>query len=195
MSLEPSVVVFFAGMCIYLGVRTRFQRGLARPDKTVNASTPGDRALVMLVGSAQIMVPLIYALTPVFDRFDYTLPATLPWLGALLMAFGVWLFWRSHVDLGRNWSVTLELEREHRLVSEGVYRRIRHPMYAAFFLMALAQAALLPNAVAGLAAAIAVTLLYRIRKPQEEAMMRQHFAEEYVSYMSRTGGVLPRFRT
>ena len=192
MSVTPSVAVFFTGLLTYLIIRARFQRGLARADKTVNASSPGDKALVGLVGAAQVMLPLVHALTPVLDRADYALPAQAPWLGSLLMASGVWLFWRSHADLGRNWSVTLELERNHHLVTRGVYRRIRHPMYASFFLMALAQAALLPNAVAGWAAVIAVTLLYVVRKPREEAMMLRHFGEAYASYMSRTGGVVPR---
>ena len=34
------------------------------------------------------------------------------------MAAGLWLFWRSHVDLGDNWSVTLEIDAKHaRLIS------------------------------------------------------------------------------
>ncbi len=191
MSLPPSVVVFFAGLLAYLAIRVRFQRGLAHSDKTVNASSSGDKALVALVGAGQVLVPLLYAFTPILDRASTTLPGPAMWLGALLMPGGVWLFWRAHADLGRNWSVTLELERDHSLVTQGVYRHIRHPMYAAFFLMALAQAALLPNAVAGWAAAVAVTLLYAVRKPREEAMMLQHFGADYAAYMARTGGVLP----
>ena len=33
-------------------------------------------------------------------------------------------------DLGTNWSITLEVREQHRLISHGVYRRIRHPMYS-----------------------------------------------------------------
>jgi len=52
---------------------------------------------------------------------------------------------RTHKDLGRNWSVTLEVREQHALVTNGVYSRVRHPMYSAFWLWALAQALLLPK--------------------------------------------------
>jgi protein-S-isoprenylcysteine O-methyltransferase Ste14 len=42
------------------------------------------------------------------------------------MTLAVWLFWRSHADLGRNWSPSLELREGHELVTEGVYRYVRH---------------------------------------------------------------------
>jgi dihydrofolate reductase len=40
--------------------------------------------------------------------------------GVACLAIGLWLFSRSHADLRTNWSVTLELRQEHRLVSHGV---------------------------------------------------------------------------
>ena len=46
----------------------------------------------------------------------------------------------AHADLGLNWSITLEMRKGHELIVHGVYRRIRHPMYAAIFLFAVAQA-------------------------------------------------------
>jgi protein-S-isoprenylcysteine O-methyltransferase Ste14 len=80
-------------------------------------------------------------------------------------------------------------------VTSGVYRWIRHPMYASFFVMAMAQALLLPNGIAAGAAFAAVLLLYAVRKPREEAMMLSHFGAEYAAYMRHSGGVIPRFRT
>lgn len=70
-------------------------------------------------------------------------------VGAALMTLAVWLFWRSHTDLGRNYSPSLQLREEHALVTRGVYRRVRHPMYASEWLWVTAQALLLQNRVAG----------------------------------------------
>jgi hypothetical protein len=91
-----------------------------------------------------------------------------------------------------SWSVTLELNQNHHLVTQGVYRRIRHPMYASFFAMALGQALLLNNWIAGFAALVAVGVLYRVRTPNEERMMLESFGDEYRAYMRRTGGIVPR---
>jgi protein-S-isoprenylcysteine O-methyltransferase Ste14 len=55
------------------------------------------------------------------------------------MVAALLLSYRSHADLGQNWSVTLELRAGHQLIRHGVYRSIRHPMYASIRLWCLAQ--------------------------------------------------------
>jgi protein-S-isoprenylcysteine O-methyltransferase Ste14 len=65
------------------------------------------------------------------------------------MVTSLWLFRRSHADPGQNWSVGLEIREGHQLVTKGVYRHIRHPMYASIWLWAFAQEMLLQNWLAG----------------------------------------------
>ena len=112
-------------------------------------------------------------------------------IGGLVFAVALWMFRRTHKDLGRNWSVTLEVREQHRLVTEGVYNRVRHPMYAAFWLWALAQAFLLPNWIAGPAGLIGFGILFFMRVGREEQMMIDTFGDEYRAYMRRTARVLP----
>ncbi len=66
-------------------------------------------------------------------------------------------------------------------------------MYAAFLLLGIAQALLLPNWFAGLAASVAVALMCLVRIPNEEAMMLEYFGQTYREYIVRTGSVIPRF--
>ena len=192
--LEPSSAVFLFGTCAYLGVRGYFKRKVSGAAGAVNKGGGADMALVGLVIVGQLLLPVLAILSPFLEWAKYPGPtAALAWIGAFLLVAGVWLFWRSHADLGENWSVTLELQSEHKLVSSGVYRSIRHPMYASFFAMAFAQLLLLPNWIAGPSALLAVGLLYVVRKPNEEAMMLEQFGDEYRKYMNSTGGILPRF--
>ena len=74
-------------------------------------------------------VPLIWIASPVLSFAEYPLRAGPLVAGALCFVAGLWLFYRSHADLGTNWSVTLELREQHQLVTSGVYRTVRHPMY------------------------------------------------------------------
>ena len=140
MELTTSSAAFLVATAAYLSIRGYFKRKLPAGNKAVSKSSTGDMALVGLVVAGQLIMPLLAIATPLLDWADYQSPTTaLAWAGALLMAAGVWLFWRSHADLGENWSVTLELQEGHKLVSSGVYKLIRHPMYAAFFVMAAGQ--------------------------------------------------------
>lgn len=192
MNLQPSHLVFAAGTLAYMAIRAVFQRRAASGHKALSRADVRDRLLIVFVGACQIGLPLVLMLTPWLDAANRAQPVALTWAGALVMGGALWLFWRSHADLGTSWSVTLELNQNHHLVTQGVYRRIRHPMYASFFAMALGQALLLDNWIAGFAALVAVGVLYRVRTPNEERMMLESFGDEYRAYMRRTGGIVPR---
>jgi protein-S-isoprenylcysteine O-methyltransferase Ste14 len=137
------------------------------------------------------LIPALYVATGEPRFADYPFRPEAAWIGVALFALALWLFDRSHKDLGRNWSVTLEIRDRHELVTQGVYRHVRHPMYSAFWLWALAQALLLPNWIAGPAGLVGFGTLFFLRVFHEEAMMIEVFGDEYRRYMARTWRVLP----
>jgi protein-S-isoprenylcysteine O-methyltransferase Ste14 len=94
-------------------------------------------------------VPLVWVVSSVFSFAEFPLLAGPLAAGVMCLGIGLWLFYRSHADLGPNWSVTLEVKEDHRLITRGVYQRIRHPMYLALALYAIGQALVIPNWVAG----------------------------------------------
>ena len=115
----------------------------------------------------------------------------LAWLGLVPLVAALWLFRRSHVDLGRNWSISLEVREQHALVKTGVYRLVRHPMYSSFFLLGLAQMLLLPNWFAGLAGVVGAGILFLFRVGREEQMMLESFGDDYRAYMAQTKRIVP----
>jgi len=88
-------------------------------------------------------------------------------------------------------SFTLQLRQDHKLITSGIYRRIRHPMYTAFWLWAIAQACLLPNWFAGFAGLVGFGFLFFGRVEREEQMMLQTFGDDYREYMARTYRIIP----
>lgn len=194
MLVTSSTTTFLIGTKAYLGIRAWYKRKLAAGKKGSSQSSAIDKLLIALVVLGQIVLPLLAIFTPLLRWADYASYPVATATGAAVMISGVWLFWRSHADLGKNWSVSLELESEHQLVTSGVYRWVRHPMYASFFVMALAQLLLVHNGLAGPAALLAVAVLYYERRPNEEAMLTEHFGSAYTQYVARTGGVFPRIR-
>jgi len=83
------------------------------------------------------------------------------------------------------------VRESHTLVTTGVYRHLRHPMYSGFWLMALAQLCMLPNWVAGPAGLIGFGILFFGRVDREERMMLAAFGDEYRAYMLRTKRIIP----
>ncbi len=137
------------------------------------------------------VIPCIYVATHAPRFADYPFVPVASYLGIAVDIAAMWLFHRTHRDLGHNWSVSLDLRERHTLVTTGIYATLRHPMYSGFWLMAVAQALLLPNWVAGPAGLIGFGILFFGRVRREEEMMIAAFGDEYRAYMRRTARVVP----
>lgn len=164
----------------------------ARRQKTrVDRRSTLDISLLVLCTVGLVFMPIVWRLgifDSVADRGQGIVPVI---LGTLTGIAFLWLFRRSHKDLGKNWSVTLEVREGHQLVTQGVYAHVRHPMYASFLLWGVTQALLIPNWIAGPAGLVAVIALYAVRQSREEAMMRDTFGAEYDAYCARTKRLVP----
>jgi len=155
-----------------------------------NAKGPAETVLLSIAWMS-FFVPIIWIASGVFAFAEYDLRLVPFVAGALLLAAGLWLFHRSHVDLGTNWSITLQVREGHTLVTRGVYARVRHPMYSSLFLQALGQAVAVPNWVAGPSYFAALWLLVAFRLGPEERMMRDRFGAEWDAYAARTKRLVP----
>src|SRR4029079_16000844 len=89
------------------------------------------------------VIPAVSVLPGFPALLDRPFIPAIAWLGPVTQCAALWLFRRSHVDLGRNWSISLEVRDHHALVKDGVYQFVRHPMYSSFFLLGVAQILLL----------------------------------------------------
>jgi len=134
---------------------------------------------------------LIYLITGQPKFANYAFHPIQAWLGTLVLIAAMALLYQTHRDLGRAWSMTLEIRDQHALITHGIYQRLRHPMYSAFWLWAISQALLLPNWIAGLAGIVGFGTLFFARVGHEEKMMLETFGDEYRAYMARTYRVFP----
>ena len=155
-------------------------------------SRKGKLEIVLLtIAWLAFFLPLIWIATPVLSSADYALRPVPLLTGAVCLMVGLWLFHLSHADLGANWSITLDVREKHRLVTQGVYRRVRHPMYTALLLYSVGQALVLPNYVAGLSSGVTTALLVALRIGPEERMMLEEFGKNYQEYMAVTKRLVP----
>jgi protein-S-isoprenylcysteine O-methyltransferase Ste14 len=161
--------------------------------ETVQRSDRGPRetALLLISLTGLGILPLAYVATAIPHFAAYTFHPIQAWLGLFVAIAALVMFHLTHRALGRNWSVSLDVRENHQPVTDGIYRRVRHPMYSAFWLWAIAQALLLPNWVAGFSGLVGFGILFFGRIAREERMMLETFGDSYRAYMARTGRVFP----
>lgn len=123
-------------------------------------------------------------------EFTFPAPPWLRWAGLVLGMTSVGLFAWTHAALGRFWSPHLQLRPSHRLIADGPYARIRHPMYSAILGWMMSLGLVAANWIP-LACAALVAVNFALRIQGEEQMMLQQFGDEYREYMKRTGRLLP----
>ena len=188
-------MVFFAGFLVFVWIRHVFINRAKREKKTIQRIDSLEKALLIAVFMTSLLLPVLYLFTPLLNFADYPISTPISWVGAATMIASLWLFWRAHADLGNNWSVSLEIRKNHELITNGVYRLIRHPMYSALWLWSLSQGMLLENWFAGCLLAPAFATMYFLRAPREERLMCDVFGDEYRAYMRQTGRLTPRWRS
>jgi len=179
-----------AGAVVMIAIRAPHGRRSRAVKVAKSHRTPLETGLLVLAW-AGFFVPLIWVASPIFSFAEYPLRTGPLVAGVMCLVIGLWLFYRSHADLGTNWSITLEVREQHRLITQGVYRRIRHPMYSALVLYSIGQALVIPNWVAGPSNLVAFAILFTLRVGAEEKMMVETFGDEYASYLAETKRLVP----
>jgi protein-S-isoprenylcysteine O-methyltransferase Ste14 len=186
-----AAILWFAGLVAWTIIRRPFERRAKKIGVKKSLFDGRESGLLAIALLGRFVIPAIYALTGFPAALDRPFVPWIAWAGLVPEVAALWLFRRSHVDLGRNWSISLEVREQHALVQSGVYRRIRHPMYTSFFLLGVAQLLLLPNWLAGLAGIAGAGVLFGFRVAREERMMLESFGEDYRGYMAHTKRIVP----
>lgn len=178
----------FAGIRVYFQWRARLVKGQVKyQEGRLNT------ALRALVGAIFFLGVLVYIVRPELLAWaELPLPQWAQWLGVVLGGISLPLLAWTQLALGNNFSPTLHVRREHKLVTSGPYRTVRHPMYTALFLSLSTILLLTRNSIVGVVPLAGLCVILLLRIPREERAMIEKFGDEYREYMKHTGRFLPR---
>ncbi len=191
--MTPLLAKLLHGLCMvaWWVIRRPFERKSKRNVIARDAMDLREKLLLSVSFTGLGIIPAIYIATGFPRSLDQPFSPLRAILGVAVFVAALGLFYATHKALGRNWSVTLKVREEHALVTGGVYRYVRHPMYSAFWMWAVAQAFTLQNWVAGFAGIVGFGTLYLCRVAREESLMRATFGSDWDLYAARTPRVLP----
>lgn len=194
--MTPLLAKLLHGLCMvaWWVIRRPFERKTRRNVVLRHAIDLREKALLSVSLTGLGVIPAAYIATGFPAALDQPFSPLRAIAGLLVFAAALVLFHVTHKALGRNWSVTLAVRQEHSLVTGGVYRFVRHPMYTAFWMWAIAQALTLQNWIAGPAGLVGFGTLYLFRVGREEALMRETFGAAWDDYAARTPRVVPFLR-
>ncbi len=93
--------------------------------------------------------------------------------------------------MGKDWRMDVSEKNRNALITDGLFARVRHPIYALSIGLMLCTAVILPSPPMLVLAAIHVALMAMKARSEEAHLLRMH-GDSYARYVARTGRFLPR---
>lgn len=149
--------------------------------------------LRLFIGIEFILIVLFIFQNKYFEFAKVEIAFEFRVFGIILCAISLYLFDKIHKYLGKNFSNTLRIKKNHKLVTSGPYKFVRHPMYATYYLYNIGIFLITANLLIGglWLFFLTIIVLYRINK--EENMLIEKFGVAYKNYKATTGAFFPKF--
>lgn len=126
-------------------------------------------------------VVMLFAVVVLFMYRDQPWPP-MRIAGAVVFAVGLGMWTVARLQLGASFSVQAKAKR---LVTTGLYSRIRNPIYVAGQMMFVGAALFLPSWIPLVVVAVTVPMQV-VRARKEAEVLREAFGEEYEAYRRGT---------
>jgi len=146
-------------------------------------------AISVVMGVAFVIVPL----APVWNWLGIGPPMSV-WatvVGVTAGVAGLVIRYFAFSTLGRFFTRTLRQQQDHRLVTAGIYRHIRHPGYLSDLLIFIGASLAMRSLVVFAVVLISFLPVYIYRIRTEERMLVEVFGQEYVAYQQHSKRLVP----
>lgn len=181
----PSATALF----IVLGISELGLTLFKRSGKAAQGKDRGSLGVLWLVIGIAVFLA-IYGMSA-WPQFGYRFSGASAWAGVVLFALGIALRWWAIIHLGRYFTVDVAIANDHRVVSDGPYRFVRHPSYSGVLLAFLGLGLLTRNWLSALLLVVPITAVFLWRINVEEHALSAALREEYSAYMRHTRRLVP----
>ena len=112
-------------------------------------------------------------------------------IGLIIFIVFSWVQIWSYKLLGSSYSQDIIIQKNHKIITAGIYKIIRHPQYLSQILSDLGAAIALMSYIALPFIILLEIPLFIMRAMLEDKLLKKHFGEEYLSYKNKSGFMIP----
>ncbi|HEV3146936.1 MAG TPA: isoprenylcysteine carboxylmethyltransferase family protein [Gemmataceae bacterium] len=121
---------------------------------------------------------------PAVSEQEFFHSEIISWVGVAFCLAGLMLVLWSLVSFGRSFRVGIDTDHPDQLVTAGIFRYSRNPIYVAFAFVLIGEFLIFTNWIL-LAYLVAATWLFHRQVLREEEYLRTRYGQEYAEYCSR----------
>jgi protein-S-isoprenylcysteine O-methyltransferase Ste14 len=187
--IENNKVLYFILLSIISILYLRFQtlNNFENVKKNYIQSYEFLRLLLLIIGV--IIIPLVSYFK--FSEYNIKINENFIIIPIILITICALILINIYNELGKNYSFTLQIKNDHKLIKTGMYKYIRHPMYLVLILFGISQMLFLPNKIGILPILFIIPLFLYFRIKGEEKMLLNTFGEEYKQYIKESKMIIP----
>ena len=115
------------------------------------------------------------------------------WIGIILCISGILFASYSQFAMGKEWRIGVDPGEETQLVTTGIYKTIRNPIYTGCIIHGTGLILLAPHISLLITGIVGYLAIRAYVKEIEEPYLISLHGEKYQKYMSQTGSFFPRF--
>jgi protein-S-isoprenylcysteine O-methyltransferase Ste14 len=186
-SIIAAIVVIIAIECYYVISEIRLATLTTRG--TDNTLDKGTRRFVWRfssIGYNLAWLPVIFD----FGRL-VILGGWLTWVGIAIMISGIVFRQYAISILGKFFTSTIQIKKDHELIQTGPYRYLRHPSYFGILIMSLGLGIAMANWISLILCMVLPTIGLMQRIQFEEKELEQYFGRQYQDYKKNTRCIIP----
>ncbi|HEX2953153.1 MAG TPA: isoprenylcysteine carboxylmethyltransferase family protein [Bacillota bacterium] len=187
--LVINIIVALCIVALFTAILINFVEARAR------SHVKNEKRSVVETGTMTLFFLLFYFLLclriGVISIMSMKVKCILTVFGLLLVVFGCCFNIIGRFNLGANWANQVLIYDDHKLIDKGVYRIVRHPLYASLIMMFFGASLIYRNSAAFLANLFIFIPFMTYRAKQEEEALRKEFPE-YQDYQKKTGMFWPK---
>ncbi len=182
-----AVLAIITVQLYYLISETRMTARTARGmDNSADRGTRGVVWILIILAFEGAWLPVIFGFGKLLALGDW-----LTWAGVLIMISGV-IFRRYVISfLGKFFTATVQIQKDHQLIKAGPYQYIRHPSYLGILILAVGNGIALANWISLLICVVLPTIGLIRRITVEEKELLEHFGQQFQDYRKSTWRIIP----